>query len=214
MNFAAAVLLTLVATAAPQAPRDLFTRFLYCHDFSRGLYENQCVELNSDGSGRVRYKLRDNAEEVTADLVLSTPAFDRFFSALVRTKFLAAGATYESKRKVGDLGLKRLAVDVPEGRREATFNYSELKEVRDLAEFFDGLLNQELAVIRLEAALKYQRLGIPDNLEFIAGEIQANRVVDNERLAAAMEKVQNDNKVLDSARETARRLRTQLLRKK
>jgi hypothetical protein len=71
-----------------------------------------------------------------------------------------------------------------------------------------------MAVMRLEASLKYQRLAIPDNLEFIAGEIQAKRIVDNERVAMAMERVQNDAKVMDSARETARRLRTQLLGKK
>jgi hypothetical protein len=71
-----------------------------------------------------------------------------------------------------------------------------------------------MALMRLEASLKYQRLGVPDNLEFIAGEIQANRIVDSLRMAEAMERVQNDSKVLDSARETARKLKTQLLKKK
>jgi hypothetical protein len=205
--------LGLFATLAPQAPQGLFTRFLYCHDFSRGVYETQCVELNPDGTGAVRYKPRE-AAEVRTEVVLSQPAFDRFASALIRTRFLAGSASYESKKKVGDLGLKRLAVELPEGRREASFNYSEIKDVRDLVEFLDGLINQEMALMRLEASLKYQRLGVPDNLEFIAGEIQANRIVDSLRMAEAMERVQNDSKVLDSARETARKLKTQLLKKK
>jgi hypothetical protein len=216
MSFAAAALSALsalFATLTPQTPQELFTRFLFCHDFSRGAYETQCVELNPDGTGAVRYKARDRVE-VKTDVTLSAPALERFLSTLIRTRFLAGAATYESKKKVADLGLKRLIVDLPEGRREATFNYTDAKDVRDLVEFLDGLINQEMAMISLEASLKYQRLGIPGNLEFIEGEIQAKRIVDNERMAAAMERIQNDSKVLDSARATAWRLRSQLLRKK
>jgi hypothetical protein len=212
MIHATAFLALFTAVVAP-APEESFTRFLYCHDFARGTYETQCVELNPDGSGAVRFKPRET-DEVRTEVTLSPMAMERFLSTLIRTRYLAGASNYESKKKVGDLGRKRLSVDIPNGHREASFNYSELKEVRDLVEFLDGLINQEIAVMRLEASLKYQRLAVSDNLEFIAGEIQAKRIVDNERLAMAMERVQNDSKVMDSARETARRLRTQLLSSK
>ncbi|HEX4997917.1 MAG TPA: hypothetical protein VFY29_06815 [Terriglobia bacterium] len=207
------VLVAWIALGVPVQTEEPFTRFLYCHEFTRGIYESQCVELNADGSGALRYKPR-SAEEVRNDLTLSPRALERFVSILARTRFLADGANYESKKKVADLGMKRLAVDTPEGHREASFNFSDSKDAQNLAAFLDDLISQELAVLTLEASLKYQRLAISENLQYIDDEFQSNRIVDYERMAAVMEKIQNDTRVLESAREKARRLRIQMLSKK
>jgi hypothetical protein len=195
-----------------------FTRFLYCHDYSRGAYESQCVELNPDGIGVVRFKLRDETratEEYEGKLALSAPALGRFSSALAATRHLADGARYESSKKnIGDLGKKRLAVDLPTGRREAVFNYSEIKEVRALAEFLDNLIEEEATLFALDAAQKYQRLAIPEKLDRIADLVATGRIVDPERVASALDRLQADARVLDSARDLARQIRTKLLKTK
>ena len=121
-------------------PQDDFTRFTYCREQSRGPYETQCIQLDPQGSGESRLKLRGAAETKTA-LTLSPAARDRFMALLTGTRFLADGAKYESEKKVADLGLKRLVLEMPSGRREASFNFSTLKEVTSLSTFFDALIN-------------------------------------------------------------------------
>ena len=215
-----AALFFIASLTGLQAPTstESFTRFLFCHDFARGGYEFQCVELNPDGKGRLRYKMRDETratEETEIPLALAARTRDRFAATLAETRFLADGAKYESSKKnIGDLGKKRVAVDTPQGHREAVFNYSDIKEVRSLAEFLDNLIEEELALSRLEAALKYQRLSVPEKLDRITDLIQTGRIVDPERAATVLDKVQADTKLLDSARSEARQIRNRLLKMK
>src|SRR5688572_22788545 len=126
-------------------PQETFTEFTYCRENVRGPFQSQCVRLGPDGVGEVRFKRRE-AEEVQSGVALSPASRERFIGVLNGTKFLADAAKYESNRKVADLGRKVLTLEMPSGRREAQFNYSDLKEVNALAQFFDGLLNQETLV--------------------------------------------------------------------
>jgi len=201
MKFVLVLLLTLTQQS--------FTKFSYCHETSRGPYELQCVDLNSTGAGDVRLKPR-GAEETNVTLELSNTARDRFLSALTAVNFLADGANYESKKKVADLGLKKIALDMPSGRREANFNFSTLKEVTDLATFCDALINQETLLIDIDAALKFDRLSIPKRLDPIEGELKANRIADPQRLIPILEKIEADSRLVNFARARAGKLKLQL----
>src|SRR5687767_7224183 len=148
MNFLAMLLIWLV----PQEP---FTRFTYCHDTARGLYESQCLYVNADGTGEIRFK-RKELQEVRANFVLSPAGRDKFLGVLAATNHLADAANYETKKKVADLGTKRLTLDMPSGPRVAAFNYSDLKEVNALSAFFDAMLNQQTIIFDLDSALRFE----------------------------------------------------------
>src|SRR5207249_6657797 len=107
-----------------------FSSFTYCRENSRGLYELQCVQLDSTAKGEVKFKRRQ-AEAVNVQIQLSPPAQQRFMAVLEATNYLAQSETYESGRKVADLGRKHLTLQLPSEKREATFNYSDRKEVMD-----------------------------------------------------------------------------------
>jgi hypothetical protein len=201
----------LLATLLLLSAEDSFTRFSYCHDSVRGPYESQCVQLGPDGVGEYRAKRREG-NDVRADLALTPAARDRFRALLARTDFLARATQYESARKVADLGPKHLTVDLPSGRREATFNYSTLKEITDLSTFFEGLIVQESFVMEMDVALQYDRLRIPELLEHLEDLLKASDVADPAGLAAVLEKVENDRRVLDYARSQAGKIRQRLLK--
>ena len=189
--------------------QDAFTRFSFCHAASRRTYENQCVDLNSQGSGEVRLKPR-GAEETKTTIEMSPQGQARFLSLLAATNYLADGANYESKRKVADLGFKRLVIDMPAGRREAVFNFSTIKEVNDLATFFDALINQETLVADINTAMQFDRLSMPKRLEQLENELRANRIGDPRRLIPLLEKIEGDARVVNFARTHAGRLKQQI----
>src|SRR5439155_17619739 len=86
-----------------------FSSFIYCHDNTRGPYETQCVQLDADAKGQIKFKRRQ-AETVDLPIQLSAGARDRFVALLSATNFLEHPETFESGRKIADLGAKRLSI--------------------------------------------------------------------------------------------------------
>lgn len=190
-----------------------FSEFTYCRDNVRGPYETQCIALKPDGHGQVRFKRRE-AEMVQVNIQLSSPAKDRFLAVLQATNHLEQGDAYESNRKVADLGKKTLVLDMVSGQRKAAYNYSSRKEVLDLQNFFEGLINQEAIGFDIDNALQFERLSIPKRLEQIENEIRSNRVADPVRLIPILEKIEGDQRVMNIARAHAGRIRQQIQSRK
>src|SRR6476620_221482 len=94
-----------------------FSSFTYCHDNTRGPYETQCVQLDAEAKGQIKFKRRQ-AETVDVPIQLSAAARDKFTSLLAATNYLDHPETFESGRKIADLGAKRLLIELPSGKRE------------------------------------------------------------------------------------------------
>jgi hypothetical protein len=186
-----------------------FSSFTYCHDNTRGIYEMQCVQLDSEAKGEIKFKRRQ-AETVTQLIQLSPAGRERFASLLAATNFLDHPETFESGRKIADLGLKRLTIETPSGEREGTFNFSLRKDITDLSAFFEGLINQETLGFDIANAMQYERLSIPKRLEQVENELKANRIADPERLIPILEKIEADPQILNYARVQAGKIKKQI----
>src|SRR4051812_26813269 len=87
-----------------------FSSFTYCKENSRGPFESQCVQLDSQGKGDVTFKRRE-AGPINVRIELSPAARDRFITTLSATNYLVGSESYESRRKVADLGRKHLILE-------------------------------------------------------------------------------------------------------
>ncbi|PYS08200.1 MAG: hypothetical protein DMG15_27795, partial [Acidobacteria bacterium] len=154
-----------------------FTSFSYCHENTRGTYEIQCIQLDAEATGEATFKRRQ-AETVNVPIQLSQPAREKFMALLAATNYLDHPETFESGKKIADLGAKRLTIEMPGGNREATFNYSLRKDVTDLSAFFEGLINQETLGFDIRNAMQFEKLSIPKRLEQVENELKANRISD------------------------------------
>ena len=188
-----------------------FTRFIYCRDFPSGVYEKQCVDLKPDGTGESRFKPRGGRDMPAAPLALSSPGKEKFLSVIAATQNLKDREKYESKRKVANLGRKYLTLEMPSDKREAEFNYSDLKEVNTLATFFDGLINQVTIMQDIESAARYERLSVPERLDQLEDEIKIGRIGDPHGLIPALDKIILDERILEYARHHAQQMKSQIL---
>jgi hypothetical protein len=186
-----------------------FTSFTYCHENSRGPYELQCVQLDPNAKGEVKFKRRE-AETVNVRIQLSDPARERFLAVLAGTNYLDHPETFESGKKIADLGAKHLTLEMAGGKREGTFNYSLRKDVTELSTFFEGLINQETLVFDVQNAMQFEKLSIPKRLERIETEIKANRVSDPERLVPLLEKIETDQQIMNYARTQAGKIKKEI----
>lgn len=194
----------------PVTQADPFVRFTYCRESTGGTYEKQCVELKPDGTGQSRFKPRTSPETSTA-LSLSQAGREKFLSIIAATRNLADRQKYESKRKVANLGHKHITLEMGSETREADFNYSELKEVTALTTFFDGLVNQQTFIQEIEAATQYERLSIPERLDQLESELRVGRIGDPPGLVPMLDKLIQNERVLDFAREHAQQMKSQIL---
>jgi hypothetical protein len=190
-------------------PQETFSRFTYCHEYPAGPYEKQCIDLRSDGNGEVQLKRR-GFDQTSAAVTLSAPAREKFLSLMAATRNLADGPRYESKKKVANLGLKRLVLEMPSETRKADFNYSDLKEVIALTGFFDGLLNQQVLAADIAIASQYERLSIPERLDDLERQLKSGRIGDPQGLVPLLDKLIQNDKILEYARDHARQLKEQV----
>jgi hypothetical protein len=201
-----AILLVL----ALQASSANFTRFTYCREMPRGLYEKQCVSFAPDGKGKSEIKRRES-EKIESVIDLSPSGRAKFLAVIEATNSLENRQNYETKKKVADLGRKRLTLEMPSGNREADFNYSDLKEVNALATFFDGLLNQQALILEFDTAIRYERLSVPQRLEQLESELKSNRIGDPEGVIPVLDRIMQDDRVLNYARDHAQKLKNRIL---
>src|SRR5262245_50280399 len=130
-----------------------FTSFTYCHDNKRGVFETQCVQLDPEAKGEIKFKKRQ-AEMVNLPIQLSPAGREKFIALLDATNQLENPETFESGKKIADLGLKRLTIELPSGRREGSFNFSMRKDIADLSSFFEALINQETLSFDISNAIQ------------------------------------------------------------
>ncbi|HET9130360.1 MAG TPA: hypothetical protein VFO86_05390 [Terriglobia bacterium] len=194
-------MLFLLMTPAQQN----FTKFSYCRESASGDFEMLCIDLDSSGVGQARFKRRDD-DDLKVAVALSPAGKNQFLSALSGTKYLEKASTYESKRKVADLGKKHLTLEMPSGRREAEFNYSDLKDVNALVTFFEGLITQEAIAIDLKWALQFDRLGIPERLDQLENVLKQGRITDPKSMVDVLAQIDHDENIVNYARVHAREL--------
>ncbi len=190
-----------------------FSSFLYCHENIRGPYEMQCVRLDPEAKGEIKFKRRE-AETVNVPIRLSPAGRDRFLMALAGTNYLEKPETFESGRKIANLGAKRLTIETSAGKREGTFNYSIRKDIIELSSFLENLINQETLSFDMWNAIQFDRLSVPKRLDQVENEIRANRIADPGRLISVLEMIEADQRLMNYARTQAGKIKKQIQNRK
>lgn len=207
MNFSAVFTFLVLALLPLQEP---FVRFTFCHEYTVGPYEKQCVDFKADGTGVSRMKRR-GSEETSKVLNLSDGAREKLLSGIAATRNLEDRKKYESKKKVANLGRKHFILEMSSETREAEFNYSDLKEVNALATFLDAFLNQQVLIANMEIAAQYERLSIPERLDELQSQLKIGRIGDPHGLIPILDKLIQNERILEYARDHARQLKDQII---
>jgi len=201
----AVLFILLAAPQTSQSATQNFTKFTYCHDSADGAFEMLCIDLDSEAVGQARFARRDD-DDIRIPITLSPAGRTQFLAMISATKYLENAKNYESRKKVADLGKKRLTLEMPSGRREAEFNYSDLKEVNALVTFLEGLIVQEALVNDLGWALQFDRLGIPERLDQLERILKQGHIVDPKSMLDVLATIDRDESIVNYARAHARDL--------
>lgn len=176
---------------------------------SRGPYPFSSIELDQSGNGQFRFQKLESSV-ITVDFHLNRPKVVSLYNLFLESKFLDGSKNFTSPKKVADLGMKTIRFETGQQTREVTFNFTEDKNLREINDFFEYFDEQEKFLFELELALKHDRLGIPKKLDFLERELKANRIVAPERFKPILEKISEDDSLINLARKEARKLLNKL----
>jgi len=180
-------------------------RFLWKKDVPLGPVESYSVELTVDGRGKFCFKRRDQ-EALTRELILNPTVTENLAGLFTRADFLNESKDFVSRRQVADMGMKTVSCEVAGRKRQVIYNYTEDKTLQEISNFFENLSTQERNLFEIDLALKYDRLGIPKKLDELEREFAAKRIVAPERFAEVLEKISQDQTLINLARKHAEKL--------
>jgi hypothetical protein len=180
-------------------------KFIWQKSTPRGSIESYAVELDEKGSGKFQFKAKDQ-DLVEVSLVLKPSTIDFLLSLFQQVDFLNESKDFVSGRKVADMGMKTIRFENGSNKREVTFNYTEDKTLQQIVNFFENLCQQERSLFEIDLALKYDRLGIPKKLDELEKNLSAKRIVAPERFAPILEKIYQDESLINYSRTEAKKI--------
>jgi hypothetical protein len=195
----------LVALALISFAQEELTRFSFCRASVAPRDELHCMELSASGEGLYRLE-SERQRPLEQPFQLSAPATEAFLELLEATDYLRDGEAYESDREVAALGVKTLVAEGVWGRREAVFNFTSRSEVTALVTFLDRLIAQELLILDIETAQRFDPLSMPETLERLERDLSMNRLVDLPRMRPILEGIIEDQRLLVLVRNHATEL--------
>ena len=164
----------------------------------------------------IEVKIRENGQ-CTADIrQLDDDAEPQPFQAspaLIARMFQMAaelnhfsGIELNVKRRLANLGEKTFRYEKGAQSGEVTFNYTVNPTAQQLMQIFEGLGRQQEHVQVLQHRMRFDRLGVNDELLQIEIDLNRKFLPEPERLIPILEGVANDTRVVDIARQRARAL--------
>ncbi len=109
----------------------------------------------------------------------------------------------ESNLKVAKMGLKTFRFEDGAETHEVKFNYSMDENARALVDWFERIAESEQCFIRLERAVKYDKLGVNNGLLLMQILYDKDRLVAPEQFLPLLDRVAKNDSYIHMARERA-----------
>jgi hypothetical protein len=169
------------------------------------------LTLHRDGSGRFHSERgkppADEMEEIDPpdldrEIQLSADFAERVFLAAQNHNWFNQDC--ESHLKVAFQGWKKLSYLGPEGHGACTFNYSKDKEIQALGDSLVGVAETLREGARLQMLLQHDPLGLDQEMEYLTQAAKDGRVQQVGAIREILERLADDQEVLDRVRKRAR----------
>lgn len=190
----------LVAMARPVAAGDAV--LTYRKVFKGSVPE--FVEIKVSQSGKSTFDIRQLAEDPLPEpFDISQMLRDKMFS-LAGEMGNFRNIDLEVHRSIANLGQKTFRYEKDGEAHETVFNYTLNTAGSQLQQIFEGLARQQDHLQTLQRRMKYDRLGVNDELLNLEEDLDNKALPEPERLLPVLEQISNDSKLIEMARTRAR----------
>jgi hypothetical protein len=193
------------AAISPQGA-DVPARLTYSRTFKGSTPEFIAISVDAKGSGSYEgRKLDESQARGPMPFQLSSGTTGRIF-ALAGQLHDFHGIELESHKKVANLGEKTLTYEQGSALNRVVFNYTENRTARDLVDVFEAIGTVQQHVAALEFEMKYDPLGLSQELLQIQIELKDKTLTDPQMLVPTLEKIARGSRFLHLAQTRAQEI--------
>jgi hypothetical protein len=179
-------------------------KLTYSRVFKGSTPEYLRLSVDSKGSGTFEGHKLDEAQS-PRPFQLSAATTQRIFALTAQLEYFQA-LDLESHKKVANLGQKTLTYQQGEEVNRVVFNYTENRSARELVDIFEALGTVEEHIATLEFEMKYDPLGLSQELSQIQSELDNKSLADPEILLPTLEKIARSSRFLHLAQVRAQQI--------
>jgi len=191
------------ASVFPQAA-GVLAKLTYSRTLKGSTPEYLAITVDSKGSGTYEGHKLDEARSPRL-IQLSTATTERIF-ALAGQLNNFQSLDLESHKKVANLGEKTFTYQQGDGVNRVVFNYTENRMARELVNLLEAVSTVEEHISALEFEMKYDPLGLSQELLQIQVELNNKSLVDPEMLTPTLEKIAHGSRFLHLAQVRAQQI--------
>jgi hypothetical protein len=179
-------------------------KLTFSRTFKGSTPEYLLITVDSKGSGTYEGRKLNEAQS-PRPFQLSAGTTERIF-ALAAELHNFQSVDLESHKKVANLGEKTLTYQQGEDVNRVVFNYTENRIAQELLNLFEAVGTVEEHIAALEFEIKYDPLGLSQELLQIQIELNSKSLIDPEMLIPTLEKIAHGSRFLHLAQVRAQQI--------
>lgn len=168
-------------------------------------------QITVSSTGEAKYTSKGHTKEGEEDaapytLNFVTSAENRNLIFQLAQDLNRFGGNFETKAKVAQTGQKTLTFRDGSKESSTTLNYSDNPQMNQLIAVFQKMSSTFEMAQKLDFDIRFDKLGLDRDLKALEREDHDNQLAELQVIAPTLERIANDNGVMNIARQRARRL--------
>lgn len=170
---------------------------VYFYEFSQPDFSVSKINLEHDenGKGKITFLKKDSDEPITDPIQLSSVSLERIKGYLAALDFLNSSENYQTPRSYAHMGVMKIKVKKEGKEREVSFDWSENKEAKALADEYRKLADQFVWVFDITLARDNQQLEAPKLMVYLESLLKREEISDPPQLIPFLKELSNDERI-------------------
>ena len=181
---------------------------VYFYEFAKAefLVSKISIEHDENGKGKITFQKKDFPEPITDPLQLSPATLERVKAIWSALDFLDSTAEYQAIKDFSHLGTMKFTIRRAERMREATFNWTDNKDAKSLADEYRKIGQQFVWIFDVNVARENQPLEAPRLIDALDSMIKRNEISDAKQMTPFLKELSADERIPLIARNRATKL--------
>jgi hypothetical protein len=201
-----ALCLPVRAQASLETVKSAEVKFAYKFENQRFYIPLIEIDLDVKGEGEQRFKRGESDEIIDLKLKLLPETVAHLRELYDKTRFLESDENYQDKKDHSNLGWVTLTLSAGGRQRSARFNYTPNLDIKQVADIFRAVANQQTDIFDIETALQYQPLDVPGKLEILESDLRLERIAEPRQVVATLQEIAKTDTAPLIARNHAKRI--------
>jgi hypothetical protein len=181
---------------------------VYFYEFSKSDFAISKINIEHDenGKGKITFQKKDFVDPETDPIQLSAATLERVKAIWQALNFLDSTENYQTVRDYSHLGVMKFSMKRDGRAREATFNWTDNKNAKNLADEYRRIGQQFIWIFDISVARENQPLDAPRLLDTLDMMVRRKEVSDAAQMLPFLKELGNDERLPLIARNHAMRL--------